>query len=435
MSNTPENPTNKPMIDQNTTKKGGMGFKLSLFLLLVLAGTGGAGYLAYERGLANPYLPEILQKKQSTEVAVTPTAPDSTPAVTPTTQPPAETPVATTTPAPTTPDANSTTGTATNGTTTPTDPANPSTATNASTPTTPTTPTTAATTPATSATGASAQMMPAVPHSTTAHALSNASTVALLTTLDAQNQWQALQYDFHQNWDTASALQQIQMLKNQLQTANNSALLPSITALSQVEGQIQTWNALNPKANLATLQQSVTDLNKLTIRTTEERQKVEATNSDGSWWGRFMASLKQVFQVKRVNTNEVQALDTAVASIVKQGINANLMAALWSARDGQWATAQEQIRMANDSVQKYGQGYTLDALKPLMDNTAWPSQPDFSVVQQALMQARAQLTAQMQSELGMTAPAPTTTPAPSTAPTTTPPQTAPANSNSKGVAL
>lgn len=226
-----------------------------------------------------------------------------------------------------------------------------------------------------------------------------------MTTLDAQNQWQSLQFDFNQNWDTAHALQQIQMLKNQLQAANNSALLPSISALTQVEGQIQAWNGLNPKANLAALQQSVTDIGKLHIRTTQEQQENEAQAASGLW-NRFVATLKQIFAVKRVNTNEVQMLDNANAAIVKQGINANLMYALWLAHNGQWGASQEQLRMANGTVQQYGQGYTLDALKPMMENTSWPSAPDFSIVQQALTQARSQLAAQMQSEAGSRSSAP-----------------------------
>ena len=62
MSTTPEN-LNNPSASTNSTpkKSGGLGAKLALALLVILAGTGAAGYLAYERGMANPYLPEILQ--------------------------------------------------------------------------------------------------------------------------------------------------------------------------------------------------------------------------------------------------------------------------------------------------------------------------------------------------------------------------------------
>ena len=381
MSNTPENQLNTSATDSTTAKKSsGLGFKLALTLLVLLAGTGAAGYLAYERGMANPYLPEILQKKTPETVTLTPVSP--------------------------------------------TEPAAP----------------TASATPNTAiAPNATAPAAPAAAKPL----ISNAVTSALLTTMDAQNQWQALQYDFHQNWDTANALQQIQMLKNQLQAANNSALLPSISALTQVEGQIQAWNSLNPKANLAALQQSMSDIGQLHIRTTQEQQKAEEQAAPSGWWNRFIATLKQVFEVKRVNTNEVQALDNAAAAIVKQGINANLTTALWSARSGQWSVAQEQIRMASSTIAQYGQGYNLDALKPLIDNTgAWPSSPDFAVVQQALTQARAQLTAQMQSESGVsvtptqpTQVMPSTTPtAPATAPSAPTSQPNSAGSN-KGVSL
>ena len=445
MSNTPENQLNTSATDSTTAKKSsGLGFKLALTLLVLLAGTGAAGYLAYERGMANPYLPEVLQKKTPETVTLTPVSP---------TEPTA--PTAPATPGTSNESASATapsgavtgneqpanaTGSSAAATTTPpadgsaTPPAtNPNAADNAATAAPNAAPNTA-TAPAAPAPAAPAAAKPLI---------SNAVTSALLTTMDAQNQWQALQYDFHQNWDTANALQQIQMLKNQLQAANNSALLPSISALTQVEGQIQAWNSLNPKANLAALQQSMSDIGQLHIRTTQEQQKAEEQAAPSGWWNRFIATLKQVFEVKRVNTNEVQALDNATAAIVKQGINANLTTALWSARSGQWSVAQEQIRMASSTIAQYGQGYNLDALKPLIDNTgAWPSSPDFAVVQQALTQARAQLTAQMQSESGVsvtptqpTQVMPSTTPtAPATAPSAPTSQPNSAGSN-KGVSL
>ena len=437
MSNIPENQLNTSATDSTTAKKsGGFGFKLALTLLVLLAGTGAAGYLAYERGMANPYLPEILQKKTPETVTLTPVSP---------TEPTAPTASAT----PSTGN-ESASATAPSGAVTGNEqPAN-ATGSSAAAATTTTPPADGNATPPTAYPNAAdhaATVAPnAAPNTATAPAapapaapaaakplISNAVTSALLTTMDAQNQWQALQYDFHQNWDTANALQQIQMLKNQLQAANNSALLPSISALTQVEGQIQAWNSLNPKANLAALQQSMSDIGQLHIRTTQEQQKAEEQAAPSGWWNRFIATLKQVFEVKRVNTNEVQALDNATAAIVKQGINANLTTALWSARSGQWSVAQEQIRMASSTIAQYGQGYNLDALKPLIDNTGtWPSSPDFAVVQQALTQARAQLTAQMQSESGVSVtPVQPTQATPPAAPTSQP-NSADAN---KGVSL
>ena len=440
MSNTPENQLNTSATDSTTAKKSsGLGFKLALTLLVLLAGTGAAGYLAYERGMANPYLPEILQKKTPETVTLTPVSP---------TEPAAPTASAT----PSTGN-ESASATAPSGAVTGNE--QPANAAGSSAATTPPPADGNATPPAANPNAAdhaaTATPNTAIAPNATAPAapaaakplISNAVTSALLTTMDAQNQWQALQYDFHQNWDTANALQQIQMLKNQLQAANNSALLPSISALTQVEGQIQAWNSLNPKANLAALQQSMSDIGQLHIRTTQEQQKAEEQAAPSGWWNRFIATLKQVFEVKRVNTNEVQALDNAAAAIVKQGINANLTTALWSARSGQWSVAQEQIRMASSTIAQYGQGYNLDALKPLIDNTgAWPSSPDFAVVQQALTQARAQLTAQMQSESGVsvtptqpTQVMPSTTPtAPATAPSAPTSQPNSAGSN-KGVSL
>ena len=449
MSNTPENQLNTSVTDSTTAKKSsGLGFKLALTLLVLLAGTGAAGYLAYERGMANPYLPEVLQKKTPETVTLTPVSP---------TEPTAPT-------APATPGTSNESASATAPSGAVTGNEQPANATGSSAAATTTPPADGSATPPATNPNAADNAATAAPNAapnanTAANAaaptatapapaaakplISNAVTSALLTTMDAQNQWQALQYDFHQNWDTANALQQIQMLKNQLQAANNSALLPSISALTQVEGQIQAWNSLNPKANLAALQQSMSDIGQLHIRTTQEQQKAEEQAAPSGWWNRFIATLKQVFEVKRVNTNEVQALDNATAAIVKQGINANLTTALWSARSGQWSVAQEQIRMASSTIAQYGQGYNLDALKPLIDNTgAWPSSPDFTVVQQALTQARAQLTAQMQSESGVsvtptqpTQVMPSTTPtAPATAPSAPTSQPNSAGSN-KGVSL
>lgn len=405
MSNTPENQLNTSATDSTTTKKsGGLGFKFALTLLVLLAGTGAAGYLAYERGMANPYLPEVLQKKLPETVTLTRVSPTE--------------PIVPTTPKTT---GESASASAPISTVT----GNEQPANTASSPAATTLPPADnnAIPPAVNPNAADHAAAPTSPAPvTTKPLISNAVTSALLTTMDAQNQWQTLQYDFHQNWDTANALQQIQMLKNQLQAANNNALLPSISALTQVEGQIQAWNSLNPKANLAALQQSMSDIGQLHIRTTQEQQKAEEQAAPSGWWNRFVATLKQVFAVKRVNINKEQALDNATAAIVKQGINANLTTALWSARSGQWSVAQEQIRMASSTIAQYGQGYSLDALKPLIDNSgAWPSSPDFTIVQQALTQARAQLTAQMQSESGVnTTPTQPTQPTPPVTPTTQP---------------
>lgn len=213
--------------------------------------------------------------------------------------------------------------------------------------------------------------------------------------MDAQTQWQAMQFDFNQRWDTANALQTIQTLKNQLQALNNSATLPTLGALSQTEAQIQAWHALNPQAQLAALQQAIVDADKLHIRTIQEPTPEAAP---AGMWSRFIATLKTMFAIKRVNTAQDAALDAANAAIVKQGIVANLMSAQWSARNGQWQSAQAQLRTANANIQSYGQGYTLDSLKLLMDASSFPTPPDFNTVQQALMQVRAQLAAQAQSD-------------------------------------
>lgn len=386
MANTPEQqsppPTTSATPPTNPDKKpsSGVGFKLSVAMLVILAGLGASSYLAYQRGMINPYLPQMLQKNTADAVALTPVEP--TPAQT---SPTESTVSDTNTPAPTV------TSPATESSTSATPSNDTMSAPTAST--APTTPT-AQIVPTAPAATAPAPMTPTVP-SAPSVIMGSATTNALLSIMDAQTQWQAMQFDFNQRWDTANALQTIQTLKNQLQALNNSATLPALSALSQTEAQVQAWHALNPQANLAALQQAIVDVDKLQVRTVQEPAKEAAPTG---MWARFIATLKNIFAIKRVNTAQDAALDAANAAIVKQGIVANLMSAQWAARNGQWQSAQTQLRTANANIQSYGQGYTLDSLKPLMDASIFPAQPDFNTVQQALMQARTQLAAQAQSE-------------------------------------
>lgn len=369
MANTPEQQspapttsTTTPTNTDTTRSSSGMGFKFSVAMLVILAGLGASSYLAYQRGMVNPYLPQMLQKNTADSVALTPVQP------TPTESAPA---IVNTNPAPVlTPPTAETTNSAA-----------------ASTSPTPVT-TTAPIAPVAPTLVPSSPSAPVV-------IMGSATTNALLSIMDAQTQWQAMQFDFNQRWDTANALQTIQTLKNQLQALNNSATLPALSALSQTEAQVQAWHALNPQANLAALQQAIVDVDKLQVRTVQEPAKKAAPTG---MWARFIATLKNIFAIKRVNTAQDAALDAANAAIVKQGIVANLMSAQWAARNGQWQSAQTQLRTANANIQSYGQGYTLDSLKPLMDASIFPAQPDFNTVQQALMQARTQLAAQAQSE-------------------------------------
>ncbi len=369
MANTPEQQspapttsTTTPTNTDTTRSSSGMGFKFSVAMLVILAGLGASSYLAYQRGMVNPYLPQMLQKNTADSVALTPVQP------TPTESAPA---IVNTNPAPVlTPPTAETTNSAA-----------------ASTSPTPVT-TTAPIAPVAPTLVPSSPSAPVV-------IMGSATTNALLSIMDAQTQWQAMQFDFNQRWDTANALQTIQTLKNQLQALNNSATLPALSALSQTEAQVQAWHALNPQANLAALQQAIVDVDKLQVRTVQEPAKEAAPTG---MWARFIATLKNIFAIKRVNTAQDAALDAANAAIVKQGIVANLMSAQWAARNGQWQSAQTQLRTANANIQSYGQGYTLDSLKPLMDASIFPAQPDFNTVQQALMQARTQLAAQAQSE-------------------------------------
>ena len=397
MANTPEQqyPTSTDTTNSKPKKSGGMKFKLSAALLVILAGLGASSYLAYERGLANPYLPQMLQKQSAAGVATTSATTPATPIIIDN----ASNPTAANgnPPAPVLAPPVADTG---NTTTPPTNPsnaggANSTLAAPTNTPTIPPIASNATPTPAMPAAPATPTAPATTPNPAAVVIVGSASTNALLSIMDAQTQWQAMQFDFNQRWDTANALQTIQNLKNQLQALNNSAALPAIGALSQTEAQIQAWHTLNPQANLAALQQSIVDADQLQIRTTQEPAKAAAPTS---LWGKFIATLKSIFAIKRVNTAKDAALDTANAAIVKQGIIANLMTAQWAARNGQWQSAQAQLRTANASIQSYGQGYNLDSLKPLMDASNFPAQPDFNTVQQALMQARAQVAAQAQSE-------------------------------------
>lgn len=393
MANTPEQlsptPTTNTATPTNSEAKpsSGMGFKLSAAMLVILAGLGASGYLAYQRGLANPYLPPMLQKNsvdKTTPVLIEPATVHTNSAEN---NSPAASVASSSAAAPTV--ANISTDSTTSATPSNSTTQTPSTEPTVQTTTVPTSPIAPTTTPSPS----TAQTTPTI-------ITNNAATNALLSVMDAQTQWQAMQFDFNQRWDTANALQTIQTLKNQLQALNNSATLPTLGALSQTEAQIQAWHALNPQAHLAALQQAIVDADKLSIRTLQEPTPEAAPTGI---WARFIATLKAMFAIKRVNTAQDAALDEANAAIVKQGIVANLMSAQWAARNGQWQSAQAQVRTANASIQRYGQGYTLDSLKPLMDANNFPTPPDFNTVQQALMQARAQLAAQTQSEHTATA--------------------------------
>ena len=386
MANTPEQqsppPTTSTTPPTNPDKKpsSGVGFKLSVAMLVILAGLGASSYLAYQRGMINPYLPQMLQKNTADAVALTPVEP--TPAQT---SPTESTVSDTNTPAPTV------TSPATESSTSATPSNDTMSAPTAST--APTTPT-AQIVPTAPAATAPAPMTPTVP-SAPSVIMGSATTNALLSIMDAQTQWQAMQFDFNQRWDTANALQTIQTLKNQLQALNNSATLPALSALSAPLFVTKLPKTEQREAQLAALQQAIVDADKLHIRTIQEPTPEAAP---AGMWSRFIATLKTMFAIKRVNTAQDAALDAANAAIVKQGIVANLMSAQWSARNGQWQSAQTQLRTANANIQSYGQGYTLDSLKPLMDASIFPAQPDFNTVQQALMQARTQLAAQAQSE-------------------------------------
>lgn len=416
MTTTPQNPNSVPMSAATTApttkpndstnpssaqdkqskqaKQSNLKPKLAVAGLVFFASTGVAGYFAYQHGFINPYLPELIQKgnpiNSSLDTQANPAPTPSNPS-----NPSAHSAISVD---------NSTANREIKIESGPSTPQNANNLNSSSTTPENTQATNAIATSSNATTQANqtAQLSAATPNNSDQQAVliatktqvlveqNNATTARLLGIIDAQNQWQTVQYTFLQNWNTALALQTTQALKAQLQALNDSSVLPSISALTQSETQIQAWHQLTPQTHLDTLQQAINDLPKLTLRT---KQTPTTVPQEEGIWAKFTATLKSLFSVRHINTAQTETtLDNANAAIVKQGIHANLLTAQWSARNGQWASAQEQIRQAHESIQKYGQGYTLDALKPLMDITQFPVLPDFTTPSASLAQARAHLT-------------------------------------------
>jgi hypothetical protein len=377
--------------------------------LIIVLSSAVASYFAYEQGMIDPYLPEMLHKRAPT------TSNPIQVEQAPTNQPLGPIGIDTTSNQTPSQASNQTSNQTSNGSINLAEPnsaptqSNQATAPNSSGVNTPTNP--APSNPApinpfssptdSSKNALSEQQISQITRQTQAIiAHNNTQTNALLNIMDIQNQWQSAHHQFNQTWDTAAALQSIQSLKAQLRTLNHPSVLTSISALEQTESQLQAWHQIGPQTHLNTLTLAVNDLPKLSIRT--HTQATHVPKATGLW-DQFIATLKSLFSIRHINTAHTeQSLDSANAAIILQGIHANLLAAQWAARNGQWSSAQTQLRQASQHIRTYGQGYHLDAVQPLLAIEQFPAMPDFSSPTTALAQARSQLSAQLSNQSNTT---------------------------------
>ena len=356
---------NTPSVAVEQTKKRS-GFKRSLMYLLVLGVLGGSGYIAYEQGALDQYLPVAMKAKQETVVSAPTAVADNPTTATPNTA----APVTTVAPAESGVAAN-----ATNTTSTPT-------------------PTVNNLTPITLS-------------------INSAQGNALLTAVDAQWQWQAAQQDFKQRWDGAALLQQIQSLKVQLQSSRDANFAPALAALAQAETQVQAWQSTQSVSYLTALQQASVAADSIQLRTkvSEPAAAVDSAPATG-FWASLMASLKDVIVVEKVDASSEKVLDESTAALIKQSVHARLLLAQLAAQSGQWPQAQTHAKAANDLLTQWGDDSSqsvLSGLKPLIEQTTWATVPDLNVVTLALQQTRAAMSAQA---IGAAQnPTPSTTPA------------------------
>ncbi|TDR31145.1 hypothetical protein [Hydromonas duriensis] len=244
-------------------------------------------------------------------------------------------------------------------------------------------------------------------------AINGAPANALLTAYDAQWQWAGIQQDFTQRADTTLTLQNVQNLKAQLQAVHEPAFGPALSALAQAESQLKLWSSVPTATYLSDLQRALVAVEQLDVKT--NAQNAEVNPAALSWWERIIASMKNVVEIKKIDSaKEAQMLNPATAALVKQSILARLMSAQWAAQTGQWPLAQANAVAAQTMAVQWSDPTALSAPQALIDNKVFPAAPDFSAVTTALQQARAQLTSIMRAQ--QTAPAVPATPAPSSTP-------------------